>query len=331
MKLLITGATGYIGHPLALKLAEQGHQVQILVRNLKSKNIPAHPNIRLFEGDITDPQSIAPAIKGCKHVFHVAAYARLASKNPNLFYQINVKGTENMLIESVKAGVEKFIYTSSVAVFGPSLNFPLTENDPRIKKFDNDYELTKCMAENLVRNYHEKGLPGVIVNLSRVYGPGAGEYSNGVNKFISKVLKKRFLVVPDRQNISANYVFIDDVIAGHLMAMNKGKTGESYIIGGENVSYKTLFSTIKVLAGTRSKFIKIPYNLVKTGFYMRHFLSKFSETETLISPKILEQLFTNRCVSSQKAITQLGYKYTPLQTGIQKTINYLNYQSHEIS
>ncbi len=324
MKILITGATGYIGHPLAIKLASSGHQVHILVRNLQSNNIPFHPNIRVFQGDITNRASIKPAIKDCKQVFHVAAYVKLSSKNSELFYKINVTGTENMLIESQEAGVEKFIYTSSVAVLGPSLKFPITENDPRIKKFENDYELTKCIAENLVKTFSKKGLPGIILNLSRVYGPGVGVYSNGVNKFISWVINKRFLIVPDKQNITANYVFIDDVIEGHLLAMRNGKAGESYIIGGENISYKKLFPIIKKIAGVSTRFIKIPYNLLKAGFYLGYILSKFRESENNISPKILEQLFTNRCVSSQKAINQLGYTITPLQTGIQKTINYLN-------
>ncbi|MEO8794201.1 MAG: NAD-dependent epimerase/dehydratase family protein [Daejeonella sp.] len=328
MKILITGATGYVGHPLALKLASQGNIVHILVRDLGSSQIPFHPNIRVFKGDLTDSKSISTAIQGCIQVFHVAAYARLSSKNPDLFYQINVVGTENVLNEALKEGVQKFVFTSSVAVFGPSTQFPLRENDPRIAKFQNDYELTKSIAESIVKKFNHYGLPTVIVNLSRVYGPGTATYSNGVNKFISGAIHNRYTFIPDKLGISNNYVFIDDAINGHVLAMEKGIAGESYIIGGENISYKQLFETIKRFAGKKTRFISIPYPLIYYGLSLIYFFSKLIFVKETISPKILDQLFINRIVSCQKATLQLGYNFTSLDSGIRKTIHSLKQQNH---
>ncbi|MGB4774232.1 MAG: NAD-dependent epimerase/dehydratase family protein [Daejeonella sp.] len=323
MKIFITGATGYIGNRLALNLAEQGYIVNILVRNLNSINIPVHPNIVFYKGDVNDEESIKTALKDCEYVYHVAAYARLSSRNADIFYRINVEGTQNVLRQALNAGVKKVVFTSSVAVLGSSLRYPLTENDPRIKTFENDYELTKSLAENLVKEYNTKGLPGVIVTLPRVYGPGYGVYSNGVNKFISWALTKKRIIVPSRQTNEANYVFIDDVLKGHQLAMLKGLPGEKYIIGGENASYKKLFSTILELTGQRTKLIKIPYKLVKAGSYLAYLYAKITAKDHSVSPKILDSLFTNRAVSCQKAIDQLGYTITPLHIGIQKTIEYL--------
>lgn len=323
MKIFITGATGYIGHNLALTLANQGYSVHALVRNIQSDCLPVHDNIKLFKGDINDVDSIKTAITGCDYAYHVAAFARLGDTYNEAFYRVNVQGTENVLAQALEAGIKKFVFTSSVAVLGPSMNFPLTENDPRIKTFNNDYELTKSIAEKLVTSYNKKGLPGVIVSLSRVYGPGVGSKTSGVNKFISMTLMGKRLVLPSGQNAEANYVFIDDVINGHLLAMSNGIPGEKYIIGGEDASFEKLFSTIIPLTGKKVKFIKIPYNLIRAGCYLPYLQARITLREPTLSPVILDQLFTNRKVSSQKAIENLGYSFTPLQMGIEKTIQFL--------
>ena len=127
MKIFITGATGYIGHQLALKLANDGNIVHIIVRDQLSPNIPVHNNIIVFRGDITDISSLKIAMAGCLQVYHTAAIVKLFAKDPSIFYKINVEGTRNLLHASLDAGVKKFVYTSTCGVLGASVNTPKSE------------------------------------------------------------------------------------------------------------------------------------------------------------------------------------------------------------
>ena len=157
MKIFVTGATGYVGHNLAKKLAERGDQVHVLVRNTASANIPVHENIRVFAGDITDRLSINAAIRGCEQVYHTAALVKIFAKERSLFEKVNVEGTKNVLSEALENGVEKFLFTSSCCVIGPSLGTPIIQYDPRLVSFDNASEFTKFLAENLVQEFAQKG------------------------------------------------------------------------------------------------------------------------------------------------------------------------------
>ncbi len=324
MKVFLTGATGYIGNRLALQLAESNFEVHALVRDLSSKNIPVHPNIKLFKGNLNDLDSIEKAIVSCDYAFHTAAFTRLTCTEVEEFYNVNVQGTANVLNAAKKYGIQKFIFTSSVSVFGPSQpNSVIVENHPRMSSYANDYELTKTMAENLVLDYNKKGLPGIILNVSRVYGPGRTGFSNGVNRFISMLLKQKTVFVPSKLHIASNYVYIDDVIEAHILALQNGRAGEKYIVGGENASYEKLFTTISECNQTKIPVVKINYTVLKTGLFLKVLIDKLLFKEPSLTPKLLDYLFTNRSVSSQKAVSQLGYEITPLETGVERTLKFL--------
>ena len=330
MKVFLTGATGYIGNRLAIHLAENNYEVHALVRNLKSDNIPVHSNIILFEGNLNNNLSVEKAIANCDYVFHTAAFTKLTCNDVKEFYEVNVQGTANVLNAAKNNGVKKVIFTSSVSVYGPSQpHSSITEIHPRMSSYANDYELTKTMAENLVLEFNKKGLPGIILNVSRVYGPGNTGFSNGVNRFASMLLKKRFVFVPSKLKIESNYVYIDDVTKAHILALNNGIAGEKYIIGGENASYEKLFSTISASIQTKNSIVKINYKLLKTGLFLMSLLDKLVLNESSLTPKLLDYLFTNRIVSSLKAVSQLGYEITPLKTGMQQTIEFLKHRNHE--
>jgi len=325
MKVLLTGATGYIGHQLALKLASQNYEVHALVRDLNSDKIPKHKKITPFKGNICEYESIQNAIKNCDYVFHTAAFTDLKCNKINKFYNTNVVGTKNVLEASLEENVKKVIYTSTLSTFGPALyHVPITENQPRIASYSNDYELTKSMSEEVVSEYVKKGLSCTILSLTRVYGPGLKTYSNGVNNIISRILNDRILFVPSKLNIEANYVFIDDVINAELLALENGKSGEKYIIGGENSDYKTLFQNIKELSKSKIAILQIDYNLVKNSIAFMNNLNSIFGRSFLLTPKVLDSLFTNRSASSQKAISTLNYKRTPFKVGLKQTINYLS-------
>jgi nucleoside-diphosphate-sugar epimerase len=324
MKVLLTGATGYVGHQLALKLASENYRVHALVRDINSSKIPIHKNIMVFEGDLCDYDSILKAMRGCAYVFHTAAYTNLKCKSIDNFYNGNVVGTENILKAALQYQVKKVIYTSTLSVFGPSFKeVPITESQPRLTSFANDYELTKSMSEEAVSDYVKKGLSCIILNLTRVYGPGLNTYSNGLNKIILKIAKNDFLIVPSKLNIRSNYVYINDALNAHILAMHSGKSGEKYIIGGENISYLELFDKIKTQTKSKIRILKINYDLLKRGVLMISGINTLLKFGFALTPKVLDSLFTNRSASSYKAESQLHYKITPFQIGLSYTINFL--------
>ncbi len=322
--VFLTGATGYLGSQLALSLAHKGYPVIVLVRNPASKRLPKHKAISFFQGDISDLDSVINACRGCQYTCHLAAFTDLTCNKPEPFFNTNVNGTANVLEASRIHGVKKFIFTSSVSVLGPSSGKePLTESHRRVTPFANDYERTKSMAEELVQEYNHKGLPGVILYVSRVYGPGPKGFSNGINELILMALSNRLLWVPNRLQQVANYVFIEDVIQAHLLALEKGIPGEKYIIGGVNATYETLFRTIGQINQNRNRFVAINYNLIRAALAVRAFMEKILRGKPGITPEMLDHIFTDRRVSSEKAQAQLGYPITPLQEGIEKTFAYL--------
>ena len=156
MKLFITGATGYIGNRLAMQAAERGWSVHALVRNIESKYCPLHPNVSLFKGDITDPDSINKAISGCDQVFHSAAFTDETLRSNPDFFNVNVKGTENVLEIALKNNVSRFVFTGSCSVFAPSKLKPVDGSSEDEINPTTDYSISKYKAERIVREYSQK-------------------------------------------------------------------------------------------------------------------------------------------------------------------------------
>ena len=329
MKILITGATGYVGHRLALTLAERKNEIHILVRNPNSDNIPSHKNIRVFSGDITDKQSITTAINGCEQVYHIAAMVKPFDKDSSLFHKVNVEGTRNLLAIALETGVKKFVFTSSCSVIGSTIKEAMCENDTRITPLDNEYDTTKFLAENLVKEYSYKGLFTVIVSPSKVFGPSGFETKIiSVNTIINKFIKGEFTFIPKPSKLVANYCFIDDVVEGHILAMSKGSSGEKYILGGENISFEELFNTIRTLSGTKARLIEVPKIFVKVWAILQWIQYKTIHKEPFITDKSIQQIFCNKIFSSEKATRELGYNITPLEDSLKQTIHFLKNQYH---
>ncbi len=328
MKILVTGATGYVGHELALTLAEHDNEVNVLIRDPLSAKVPVHKNIRVFPGDITNLQSIAASIQGCEQVYHTAALVKLFSKDPMLFQQVNVEGTNNMLIKSLEAGVKKFVFTSSCGVIGPTLNEPLTENAPRIFSFENDYEFTKYQAEKLVVDFSHKGLFTVIVAPSKVYGPGIETHPFSVNKIIHNFIKGKPTFIPMPGNLVTNYCYIKDVVEGHILAMTKGIGGEKYILGGENISYLDLFQLIRSISATNATLIETPKFFIKTWALLQWLQYKLTNKEPYVTNKAIQTIYCNKTFNSGKAMRQLGYQPTPFKESLEQTIHFLKTQPY---
>lgn len=329
MKLLITGSTGYIGQRLALAAAQKGYTVHALLRNPNAPTRPVHPAIRPFKGDINDPPSIRAAIQGCDAVLHAAALAQLWNKDRRLFYKVNVDGTQNMLLAAHEAGVKNFVFTSTGGVLGPSYAQPVSEDDPRLTAFENDYEISKHCAEEVVRTYARNGLCCTIVAPPRVYGPGVETTSNAVNNIIKKMLNARVTFMPSAHNIVGNYAFIDDVVEGHFLALERGRSGEKYTLGGENVSFERFFKTVIAATGRDIKIVVVPKPVLKVWSAAVFGGCYLVGKHTNISPKVVDRLYQNRALSCEKAVQQLGYTITPFEQGIAQTVHYLKNKNHD--
>jgi len=261
-------------------------------------------------------------------VIHAAGITQLWHHDRTVFYRVNVGGTKNVLEAACFHKIKKLVYTSTCGVLGPSTNHPVAEEDPRVTPFENDYEISKHCAEELVKEYSRRGLFAMTVALPRVYGPGLLTQGNPISKLIGNTIKRGIGFVPDAKQIIGNYAFIDDVIEGHFLALQRGLGGEKYILGGENRSYEEFFENIRQASPKKIRLVTLPKFLIKfsSGFiYLTNILTK---RHSHFTPKVVDRLYQNRAVSCEKSIRQLGYQVTPLQSGIQQTIQFLKAKNY---
>lgn len=325
MKCMVTGATGFIGIRLVQKLLEQNDQVNILVRSKHKLPEEIQRKVSVFEGDLMNLEAIENAMNNCDFVFHLAAFAGIWSKDKMLAWRTNVEGTKNILNAALKNKIKKVVYTSSAATFPPSKEIePVDETSQLPDSYLTDYEITKRKAEQLCMEFTTKGLDTVIVNPTRVFGPGPLNKSNSVTILIKKYIKGMWRIIPGNGNQIGNYVFIDDVVNGHIGALKKGVPGEKYILGGVNVSYNVFFTTIGRVAKREHKLFHLPYPAMSAFSKIELFLAETFGKPPLITPPWVKRYNQNRLVSSEKAIKELAYSVTPLSEGIEKTILWLN-------
>ena len=325
MIIFITGATGYIGQRLALKLADDGHTVHALVRDCKKgKSLLNHASIRLFEGDILDEASLRTAMHGCEQVYHLAALASVWHKNPNEFHLINVVGLQKVLDCCLLLKIQHVLFTSTAGVVGHSVNGEpvgeLTNFNPCLETL---YEKSKVDAEKLLIDYKQKGIRGIIVNPSRVFGPGLLTESNGFTRLLKMYTNNRWKIKPGDGTSIGNYVYIDDTVQGIIKAMEKAKPGERYLLGGINASYNDFFKLVDKLTGRKRKLYRVPLSLMLFLSQIQLLMAKLFGKQPLITPSFVRKYNKHWIVSSRKAELELGYSITPLNIGIQKTLNWL--------
>ncbi|MDB5003431.1 MAG: NAD-dependent epimerase/dehydratase family protein [Mucilaginibacter sp.] len=323
MKVLVTGATGFIGRRLTLELATAGYDVKALCRSTDHPYLIKHRNIEPVLGNILYKQSLARAMDGCAQVYHTAAMAKMWCRNPDEYHETNVTGTRNVLETAGKTGVERMVYTSTCGVWGPTIKHPMTEHDPRITGFPIAYERTKYLAELEVQNFVKQGMQVVTVNPSRVYGEGPVTDSNTVGKMVSGYLKGKWRIIPGNGRQIANYAFLNDVVAGHIAAMNKGITGERYILGGHDISFNDFFTTLQDVSGKQLGMIKVPLNIIELYSRMEWLKTRLTGLSPVFLPEFAERLKYDQKYCSNKAETHLNYNITPFAEGLRKTVEYI--------
>ncbi len=328
MKVLVTGATGFIGRELCRSLAHKGFRVHALCRNIHHPLLIKHPEIIPFKGDILDTGSLQHAMEDCSQLYHTAALAKMWTKNPHDFYNVNVTGTVHVMNTAANTGVTKIVYTSSCGVLGPTIRHPMTESDPRIVGFPIHYERTKYLADKEVAKFVKGGLPVVTVMPSRVYGEGPITDSNTVGKMVSRYIKGKWRFIPGDGRQVANYAYLDDVVNGHMAAMEKGEAGQRYILGGEDISFNQFFDVVKKISGKKYRLFKVPISLIKAFSRFEWAKMKLTGLPPFFLPEFADRLHMNQKYSSQKAIEQLGYCITPFEEGMRRTIKHFENNPH---
>jgi dihydroflavonol-4-reductase len=324
MKIAITGGNGFIGSQLAAALSERGHRVRVLVRpssdltNLRSLTVEQCP------GDVRDLDSLLRAFDGCELVFHTAAIVSFWKPLYPLQHEVNVLGTRNVVTAARRAGVRRLVHTSSIAALGHppdgSLGSGPLADETTAFNWDGSvagYKRSKYEGELEIRQGIEQGLDAVIVNPAVVIGPGDIHFNGG--DFIRSVARG---FVPFYIHGGANIAFVEDVVRGHISAAEQGRTGERYILGGENLTHRQIFQTIAQIVGKPAPRIPIPVTIVKAAARVLDVISAVTGKKPLLTPELVAGAGLHNWYSTAKAEKELGYTITPFRTAVQKTYDW---------
>ncbi len=324
MKYLITGATGYIGTQLTKRLVAEGHTVHALYRDeKKAEELKKIPGTVMKKGDLLDKPSLHAAATGCDAVFHVAAFAKPWDKDPKTFYEFNLDGAVNVFEAARQAGVKRVVFTSTAGTISPNQGKPSDEATPRSVDYFTDYDRSKAQAEKAAVEMSGQGMDIVTVNPSRVYGPGLLSDSNGVTRMVKMYLKGKFRMLPGDGESIGNYVFIDDVVEGHLAAMRQGRAGERYILGGANASFIGFFETLANLSDKQVRMLKVPLPVMKMAAHFMEIWANLTGKPPMLTPPWARRFNYNWELSIEKAQRELDYEPLRLEQGLAKTINWL--------
>ena len=323
VKILVTGATGFIGSRLAMQRAEAGDTVHILYRSKQKIETLAHSNVKGFPGTLLDFNSLKEAMAGCSRVYHVAAVASQWERDPRIYQQTNVDGTDTVLRAAVECGVGRVVFTSTAGVFGPSLSGPVTERTERQLALYSDYDRTKELAEKKVLEYVASGLDAVIVNPTRVFGPSSNNMWSAFNGVIKMYLGGAYRFLPGDGRKIGNYVYIDDVTAGHQLAMEHGRPGERYLLGGTDLSYRELFDMLGGVSGRKQLMVPMPVPLMLLFGYLQLAKANLTGSSPRLTPDWIRRIGHDYVVSSDKATRELGYRSRPILESISETVQWI--------
>ncbi|MBX3630359.1 MAG: NAD-dependent epimerase/dehydratase family protein [Nitrosomonas sp.] len=321
MKSLVTGATGFLGSAVMRCLLEARHNVRLLVRpNSDRRNIENLP-IEIAEGDLRDQHSLEKAVDGCDYLFHVAADYRLWVPDPQTMYDINVHGTKALIIAAANAGLKRIVYTSSVAALGLTANgTPADEETPvSLEQIKGHYKRSKYIAEQMVSELtRQHQLPLVIVNPSTPIGP-RDIRPTPTGRIVLDTLHNR---MPAYVNTGLNIAHVDDIAYGHLLACQKGKTGERYILGGDNLSLLEVLETLDGIIGQHKKRINLPTNLMLPVAWCMEKVATVTHKEpraTLDSIRMAKKMMF---FTSEKAMKTLGYTFRPARYALEDAVTW---------
>jgi len=316
MKTLVTGATGFLGNHVARALAVRGENVRVLVRPSSDLRALNGFEAERFTGDLRDGASLVRAMQGVQRVFHVAADYRLWARDTREIYASNVTGTQNLLDAARRAGVEKFVYTSTVATIAVPREGRLPNEDTQssVGEMIGHYKRSKFEAEQCALRAAEAGLPVVIVNPTTPVGPGDWK-PTPTGKIIVDFLNGR---MPGYVDTGLNFVPVEDCAQGHLLAAERGRAGERYILGGPNLTLKQMLDILSSISGRRSPRWKFPYVLAYAAGCVDTGVSRLLGREPQIPLEGVRMARHKMFVDASKAERDLGFVPGPIEAALER-------------
>jgi dihydroflavonol-4-reductase len=323
--ILVTGASGFLGSAIAAALRARGHAVRVLAR-ASSPRTNLNPTDVVCEGDLRDRASLAAALKGARYLFHAAADYRLWARDPEDIRHSNVEGTRLIMEEALSAGVERVVYTSSVATLKLTDGALSTEDNPLA---DGEgigvYKRSKVAAERLVEAMIRRdGLQAVIVNPSTPIGP-RDLRPTPTGRIIVEAASGR---MPAFVDTGLNLAHVDDVAAGHIAALERGRIGERYILGGDNVLLGDMLADIARLVGRRAPTLKLPRTMLYPIAYGAELLGRLRGVEPFITSDGLRMARHHMFFDDSKARRELGYASRPYVEGLTDAIAWFRAHGH---
>jgi dihydroflavonol-4-reductase len=320
MKVLVTGATGFIGYHVTRHLLEKGFSVRALVREGSDASLLKPLNIEIVRGDIRDQACLMLAVMGCRQIYHVAGDYRIWVPDSRTMYEINVQGTKNVMQAALKNCVEKVVYTSTVGVLPASSKDKTANEDDEAaySEMVGHYKKSKFLAEQEVHHYLGMGIPIVIVNPSTPIG-AFDRKPTPTGQIVVDFLNGK---IPAYLDTGLNIVDVEDVAAGHLLAAQYGRSGERYILGHKNMALREFLACIAEEAGTEPPNIRLPYLPILLAAYMNEALSQVTKTPPripLTGVKLAKKYMYFDCT---KAVMELKLPQSPIEQAVKKSIRW---------
>lgn len=321
MKVLVTGATGFIGGNLVRELIRSGYRVRALVRPGSDRRNIDGLDIEVAPGDLSDAASLRAALEGCEGLFHAAAAYTFWTPEPQRIYQTNVTGTENLLAAARQTGIKKVVYTSSECTLKiPGNGAPGNEAelaDPG--ELPGHYKRSKCLAERLALKMCREGLPVVVVNPTTPIGPHDVK-PTPTGRIIVDFVSGR---MPACVNTGLNVVDVEDVARGHILALEKGRVGERYILGNQNLTLRQIFHILERLTGIRAPRFNIPLRAALAAAYADEFVcGRILHKPPRIPVAAVKAARKFRHFDCAKAVGELGLPQTPIEEAFAKAIRW---------
>jgi len=327
MTTLVTGASGFIGSAVVRALIRRGEGVRVLVRPTSDQRNISGLRLEVATGDLRDSASLARALEGCRVLYHVAADYRLWVSRPEEMYRINVDGTLALVRAAVHAGVERIVYTSSVATLGLDKNGESADETMPVSLADmvGHYKRSKYLAEEEIRQLvQDLEAPVVIVNPSTPVGARDVKPTPTGRMVLDAAAGK----MPAYVDTGLNIVHVDDVAEGHLLACDRGLVGERYILGGQNMTLREILSAIATLMGQRAPSLRLPHNLILPIAYVAELVARVTNREPLVTVDGVKLAKKHMYFTSQKAERELGYQARSPILALQEAIDWFYDQGY---
>jgi dihydroflavonol-4-reductase len=314
---LVTGATGFVGWHVARKLLDRGDRVRVLVRD--PARLKELDDAEPVQGDLRDPQSLAQAVEGCGVVYHVAADYRLWMRDPQEMFRSNVEGTRNLLDAARRKGIDRVVYTSTVGCIGIPKDGIGDEQTPvGIEDMQGPYKRSKFLAEKVALEFAAEGFPVVIVNPTAPVGDHDFK-PTPTGKILVDFVRG---AMPAFLDTGLNVVDVRDVAAGHVLACERGRTGERYILGAENLTLENIFGTLAKAIGRPAPKFRIPYAVAYAAGVVSTAWADVTGKEPLAPLDGVKMARKKMWVRQNKAVRELGYATGPASGALERAVEW---------